>query len=115
MEVEDHKTCAHQHSCCLSKEPAPLSQELQTARSNLAEQKIATIKLNQATPVNITKNMFVGDILRVFPQTTTIFQEIDPLGYKNPSTQNLTIEMLISGTGLNADQICAEINQLVQS
>jgi len=100
--------------CCLGDEPTPLSDKIQSIRSNLHPgTTLSEVTIEAGQDFLLTKDMIVGDILVNFPQTQPYFQELHPLGLLSPALNHISLEIFFSDLPVDLDQICQELTQLV--
>ena len=105
--------CKSHKSCCLKTEPTEISDKLMSDRRSLSEQEFCTIALKSNAKVELTADMIIGDIIQTFPHSKELFKDIDPLGINEFSSNNLSISMFLSGTGIDEQKFCTELNQLI--
>lgn len=63
--------------------------------------------------VNITKDTIVGDILDVAPEAAPAFLNIGMHCLGCPASRNETVEQACMVHGVNAEELLAELNQLI--
>jgi len=101
--------------CCLGDEPAPISEKIQSLRKKLPESSTEELKITPGQPIQITKDMIIGDVIANFPLARDIFEEIHPLGLMSPRLDQISIEMFLSDLNTDPDQICASLTSLINA
>lgn len=62
---------------------------------------------------SITKETIVGDILDIAPETAPAFLNIGMHCLGCPASRNETVEQACMVHGVNADELLAQINQMI--
>jgi hypothetical protein len=127
-EHRQRKTCQHSHekdpgataeemlqffSCCLGEKPPEISAKLRQLRQKIPGQNLEQVSYEPGKHFKISKEMIVADLVLTFPALRPHLEELHPLGMLSPMLASTTLEMLLSDLDVNPQQVCRELENII--